>query len=78
MEPIRAVIEVFMTRGRQPRETDRRQEGESAGGQLRETLKGAMGLIVDALDARHKRAIDLTDRGESAAAEPEAKVNQCY
>ena len=33
-----------------------------------------MGLIVDALNADHQRAIDLLDRGKSGAAEAEAKV----
>ena len=36
--------------------------------------KAAVGLVVDALDAHHERAIDLLDRGKSGATEAEAKV----
>ena len=33
-----------------------------------------MGLVVDALDAHHQRAIDLGDRGKSGATEAEPEV----
>jgi hypothetical protein len=36
--------------------------------------KAAVGLVVDALDADHERAIDLLDRGKSGATKAEAKV----
>src|SRR5208283_5396492 len=37
--------------------------------------KAAVGLLVDAFDADHERAIDLGDRSKSGVAEAEAKIS---
>src|ERR1700704_3175835 len=40
--------------------------------------KATVGLLVDALDADHQRAIDLGGRSQSGATIPEAKVATQY